>query len=47
MKDEDIIRLIIKGDSELYTDIIDRYSGKVYSTAYSYTHCQEEARDLA
>ena len=46
MKDEDIIRLIIKGDSELYSEIIDRYSGKVYSTAYSYTHSQEEARDL-
>lgn len=46
MKDEDIIRLIIKGNSELYADIIDRYSSKVYSTAYSYTHCQEEARDL-
>ena len=46
MKDEDIIRLILKGDSELYAEIIDRYSGKVYSTAYSYTHHQEEAKDL-
>lgn len=46
MKDEDIIRLILKGDSELYSEIIDRYSNKVYSTAYSYTHNQEEARDL-
>lgn len=46
MKDEDIIRLIIKGDSQLYSEIIDRYSGKVYSTAYSYTHNQEEAKDL-
>ncbi|MDF2840018.1 MAG: polymerase, sigma subunit, SigW [Clostridia bacterium] len=46
MKDEDIIRLILKGDSELYSEIVDRYSSKVYSTAYSYTHNQEEARDL-
>jgi RNA polymerase sigma-70 factor (ECF subfamily) len=46
LRDEDIIRLIIKGDSELYSEIIDRYSGKVYSTAYSYTHNQEEAKDL-
>lgn len=46
MKDEEIIRLIIKGDIELYAEIIDRYSGKVYSTAYSYTHSQEESRDL-
>ena len=46
MKDEDIIRQVLKGDSELYAEIIDRYSGKVYSTAYSYTHHQEEAKDL-
>jgi RNA polymerase sigma-70 factor (ECF subfamily) len=46
LKDEDIIPLIIKGDIELYAEIIDRYSGKVYSTAYSYTHSQEESRDL-
>jgi RNA polymerase sigma factor (sigma-70 family) len=46
LKDEDIIRLVIEGDSELYSEIIDRYSSKVYSTAYSYTHSQEEAKDL-
>jgi RNA polymerase sigma-70 factor, ECF subfamily len=46
LKDEDIIRLILKGDCELYSELIDRYSNKVYSTAYSYTHNQEEARDL-
>lgn len=46
MKDEDIIRLILKGDDELYSIIIDRYSGKLFSTAYSYTHNHEEARDL-
>lgn len=46
MKDEDIIRLILKGQDELYSIIIDRYSGKIFSTAYSYTHNHEEARDL-
>jgi len=46
LKDEDIIRLILKGDCELYSELIDRYSSKVYSTAYSYTHNHEEARDL-
>lgn len=46
MKDEDIIRLVLKGDSQMYSVLIDRYSGKVCSTAYSYTHNQEEARDL-
>lgn len=46
MRDEEIIRLIQKGDSQLYGTLIDRYSSKVYSTAYSYTHNHEEARDL-
>ena len=46
MKDEDIIWLILKGDCELYSELIDRYSSKVYSTVYSYTQNQEEARDL-
>lgn len=46
MKDEDIIRQILKGNDELYTEIIDRYSSKLYSTAYSYTHNHEEAKDI-
>jgi len=46
LKDEDIIRLILKGDDELYSELIDRYSSKLYSTAYSYTHNHEEARDI-
>lgn len=46
MKDEDIISQILKGEQELYSVLIDRYSGKVYSTAYRYTHNHEEARDL-
>ncbi|MGB7606098.1 MAG: sigma-70 family RNA polymerase sigma factor [Lutisporaceae bacterium] len=46
MKDEDIIRLVLKGEDEQYSIIIDRYSGKLFSTAYSYTHNHEEARDL-
>jgi len=46
LKDEDIIRLILKGEDELYSILIDRYSGKIFSTAYSYTHNHEETRDL-
>jgi RNA polymerase sigma-70 factor (ECF subfamily) len=46
LRDEEIIRLIQKGDSQLYGTLIDRYGSKVYSTAYSYTHNHEEARDL-
>jgi RNA polymerase sigma-70 factor (ECF subfamily) len=46
LKDEDIIRMILRGNGDLYAELIDRYSSKVYSTAYSYTQNQEEARDL-
>lgn len=46
MRDEDIISRILRGDCERYAEIIDRYGGKLYSTAYSYTHDQEDARDL-
>lgn len=46
MRDEDIISLILKGEAELFSVLIDRYGGKVFSTAYSYTHNHEEAKDL-
>lgn len=46
MKDEDIISLVLKGKDDLFAELIDRYSGKIYSTAFSYTHNPEEARDL-
>lgn len=47
MKDEELIELILKGNTELYAELISRYQNKVYSTAYSYTRDYEEARDLA
>lgn len=46
MRDEDIISYILKGKTELYSAIIDRYQTKVYSTVYNYTHDREEAKDL-
>lgn len=46
MKDEDIVLYVLKGRTELFSTIIDRYQMKVYSTVYNYTHDQEEARDL-
>jgi len=46
LKDEDIIAYVLKGKAELFSVLIDRYQNKVYSTAYNYTHDQEEARDL-
>lgn len=46
MQDEEMIELILKGDSELYAELIDRYGSRLYSISYSYTHNQEEAKDL-
>lgn len=46
MRDEELVLHIIKGKTELFSVIIDRYQSKVFSTAYNYTHDQEEARDL-
>lgn len=46
MRDEELISYIVKGKTELFSVIIDRYQSKVFSTAYNYTHDQEEARDL-
>lgn len=46
MRDEEIISYIVKGRTELFSVLIDRYQAKVFSTVYHYTHDQEEARDL-
>jgi len=46
LRDEELVLHIIKGKTELFSVIIDRYQSKVFSTAYNYTHDQEEARDL-
>jgi RNA polymerase sigma-70 factor (ECF subfamily) len=46
LRDEELVSYIVKGKTELFSVIIDRYQSKVFSTVYSYTHDQEEARDL-
>ncbi|MHB1393904.1 MAG: RNA polymerase sigma factor [Clostridia bacterium] len=46
MRDEEIVSYIVKGKTELFSVIIDRYQSKVFSTIYNYTHDHEEARDL-
>jgi RNA polymerase sigma-70 factor (ECF subfamily) len=46
LRDEELVSYIIKGKTELFSVIIDRYQSKVFSTACNYTHDQEEARDL-
>jgi len=46
LRDEEIVSFIIKGRTELFSVIIDRYQSKVFSTVCHYTHDHEEARDL-
>jgi RNA polymerase sigma-70 factor (ECF subfamily) len=46
LRDEDVVSYIVKGKTELFSVIIDRYQSKVFSTAFHYTHDHEEARDL-
>lgn len=41
-----MVSFIIKGKTELFSVIIDRYQSKVYSTAFRYTNEIEDARDL-
>jgi len=41
-----VVSYIVKGKTELFSVIIDRYQSKVFSTAFHYTHDHEEARDL-
>jgi RNA polymerase sigma-70 factor (ECF subfamily) len=47
LKDEEIVVHILKGNTRLFSELVDRYQTKVYSTAYYYTHNQEDARDMA
>jgi len=46
LRDEELVLHIVKGKTELFSVIVDRYQLKVFSTAYNYTHDHEEARDL-
>ena len=46
LRDEELVSYIIKGKTDLFSVIVDRYQSKVFSTAWNYTHDHEEARDL-
>jgi RNA polymerase sigma-70 factor (ECF subfamily) len=46
LRDEEVVLYIIKGETQLFSVIIDRYQAKVFSTALHYTHDHEDARDL-
>jgi len=41
-----LIQGILKGNGELYAEIIERYQAKLYQTAFYYTRNVEEANDL-
>jgi len=46
LQDEELIRIILHGNGELYAEIVERYQSKLYRTAYHYTQNIEDARDL-
>jgi RNA polymerase sigma-70 factor (ECF subfamily) len=46
LRDEELVSYIIKGKTELFSVIVDRYQTKVFSTVFNYTHDHEEAKDL-
>ncbi|MFZ5968217.1 MAG: RNA polymerase sigma factor [Bacillota bacterium] len=45
--DNEIVQRILKGDGELFGELIDRYKNAVYSLCYRMVGSQEEAKDLA
>lgn len=45
-EDEEIIQAILKGNGELYSNIVERYQTGLYRTAYYYTQNFEDARDI-
>ncbi len=46
MQDDELIRIILKGDGERYDDIVERYQAGLYRTAFYYTQNEEDARDI-
>ena len=46
LQDNELIRSILKGNSERYDDIVERYQAGLYRTAFYYTQNVEDARDI-
>lgn len=47
MNDAEIVRRVHEGDSEAYSQLLQRYGNAVYALAYSHLHNFEDARDVA
>src|SRR3989338_7847762 len=48
MQDEEtLIRAIQQGEKELYRILVERYKGRLFSIAYSFTQSYEGAKDLS
>ncbi|HCE45416.1 MAG TPA: hypothetical protein DET40_17900 [Lentisphaeria bacterium] len=45
--DSEIIGQVIRGDTDLYAEIIRRYQGRIYSCAYAITQNSHDASDVA
>jgi RNA polymerase sigma factor (sigma-70 family) len=47
LNDADIVRRVHEGDSEAYSQLLQRYGNVIYALAYSHLHNFEDARDVA
>jgi RNA polymerase sigma-70 factor (ECF subfamily) len=45
--DAELVRLCLQGDTDAYGDLVDRYQGAVYATAYYYVGRYGAAEDIA
>jgi len=46
-KDDDLIKLSIQGDIRAFEELAAKYQHKIYSLAYRYMGCEEDASDMA
>ncbi len=45
--DEKLVRLLKRGDGDAFAELMDRYKGQVFGTAYRYLGNREDAADVA
>lgn len=45
--DEDLVHLILKGEVQMYAEIVERYERPVYNLMYRYCRSEQEAADLS
>ena len=47
MTDQEIVRLCLSGDADVFEALVERYGGRVYNVALRITHDPDAARDCA